>query len=128
MIKIKYGPNPQGIRELKFNLNWWTTMSTKKQRKSQSKRKRQLQNKTKLRSKRKRRNTKAYSHTTHEKQNSVEIKRNSSYVHHHTSTHKQDGVETEERVTLCIHFSRIGRSINKQEMNGEGSYSLDFKR
>jgi hypothetical protein len=37
-------------------------------------------------------------------------------------------VEAKEGAALRIHFSRIGCSINKQEMNGEGSYSLDLKR
>jgi hypothetical protein len=37
-------------------------------------------------------------------------------------------VKAEEGVAFRIHFSRIGRSINKQEMNREKSYSLDFKR
>ena len=71
--------------------------------------------------------TKSRSHTTKEEQVDVETKRRSSEVHHHTAKNKQDGVEAKERATLCIHFSRIGRSI-KQELNGEGSYSLDLKR
>ena len=37
-------------------------------------------------------------------------------------------MEAKERVALRIHFFGIGRSINKQEMNGEESYSFDFKR
>ena len=60
-------------------------------------------------------------------QASVENQRRSSEDQHHTTKNKQDGVEAEERAALCIHLSRIGRSI-KQEMNGEGSYSLDLKR
>ena len=44
-----------------------------------------------------------------------------------TTKNKQDGVEAEERAALRIHFSEIGHFISKQEINGEQSYSLDFK-
>ena len=58
----------------------------------------------------------------------METKRRSSKVHHHPTKNKQDGVEAEKRTAYRIHFSEIGRSINKKQMNGEGSYSLDLKR
>ena len=68
------------------------------------------------------------SHTTKEEQTGVETKRRSSKVYHPTTKNKHDGVEAEERAALRIHFSEIGHFISKQEINGEQSYSLDFKR
>ena len=67
-------------------------------------------------------------HACEEEQASVETQRRCFEGHHHTTENKKDGVEAKERAALRIHFSRIGHSINKQEMNREGSYSLDLKR
>jgi hypothetical protein len=58
----------------------------------------------------------------------VEIKGRRSEVHHHTTQIKQNGEETKESTVIHVHFSGHECTFIKQEINGEESYSLDFKR
>jgi hypothetical protein len=58
----------------------------------------------------------------------VETKRRSSKIHHHTTKDQQNGVETEKSAIICVYSSGHYCTILKQEMKGEESHSLDFKR
>jgi Zn-dependent metalloprotease len=121
MIYIKYGPHTQGLREVHVQpqkVDRSVKKSEEIKRKLEKKKNKQLS---------KERSQKLSPHPK-EEQEGVETKRRSSKVHHHTTKNKQNGVEAKEGAALRIHFSRIGRSIIEQEMNGEGSYSSDLKR
>ena len=100
MICIKYGPNPQGLREVHIQ----PQMVDRPVKKNKEIKKKPEQKKVKQMTKEK--DPKSHSHTTKEEQAGVETKR-SSEVHHHTTKNKQNGVEAKERATLCIHFSGI---------------------
>jgi hypothetical protein len=119
MICIKYGPNPQSLRELHIQpqkVDRPVKKSKEIKRKSEQKKVKQFPKKI------------SQKLSPHPKEASVETKRRSSKVHHHTTKNKQNGVEAEEGAALHIHFSKSGYSIIEQEMNGEGSYSLDLKQ
>jgi hypothetical protein len=58
----------------------------------------------------------------------VKTKGKSSKTYPHTTKDKQNGVETKEGATICAHSSGLGCSFIKQEMKGEESSALDYKR
>ena len=98
MICIKYGPNPQGLREVHIQPQMVDRPMKKEQRNQNEDGAKEGQND-------KRKDPKSHSHTTKEEQNSVETKSRSSEVHHHTTKKKQNGVETEESIGVHIYFS-----------------------
>ena len=99
MICIKYGPNPQGLREVHIQ----PQMVDRPVKKNKEIKKTPEQKKVKQMTKEK--IPKAIHTPPKKEQASVENQRRSSEDQHHTTKNKQDGMEAKERAALCIHFS-----------------------
>jgi hypothetical protein len=96
MIIVKYGLNPQGIKEVEIQPQLVDSLIKKN-------------NKNKKRPEPKKNNSKqkeetpSCSHTTQKGQKGVETKRQSSEVHLHTTQVEQNGVGTEEGVIIRVY-------------------------
>ena len=119
MIRIKYGLNPQGIKEVEIQPLLMDSLV--KKGKENKKRPEQKKNNPK----KKGRKSKGFSHTT---QKGVETKRRNSEVHLHTAQIKQNGVETKEGTNIHAYSSGHGCPIVKEKVKGEESCSMDFKQ
>ena len=117
MICIKYGPNPQGLREVYIQ----PQMVDRPVKKNKEIKMKSEQKKVKMT---KEKTPKAV--PTSPKKNKPVWKPKEEGPK--STKNKQDGVEAEERAAFGIYCSRIEHSINKQELNREGSYALDHKR
>ena len=113
MIRIKYRPNPQGIKEVEIQPQLVDSLA----KKNKENKKRTEPKKNNLKQKEE---TPKVVPTPPKKEKSVETKKS-------TTKNQQNGVETKEGATIRVYSPEHGCTILKQEMKGEKSYSLDSK-
>jgi hypothetical protein len=106
MIRIKYGPNPQGIKEVEIQpqLVGGLTKKSKENKKRSELKKNNLKKKEEI---------PKVVPTPPKKEKGVKTKRRSSTIHHHATKDKQNGVDSQKGATTRAHSPGHGHSFIK---------------